>query len=96
MAASVVAGLLVVGVGTAHGAENRETNVFCPTGYQVGAYSRTITNGYQNHYYSDLNSDRIWGISSQSYIHASDSPFKDSYVNWYTANTFVKTSSRCA
>lgn len=76
--------------------ETHNTNVYCPSGYQVGAYSRTTFNGYQNHYYSDLNSDEIWSKSTDSYILASDSTYNDSYLSWYTSNTYKVYSSRCA
>lgn len=76
-------------------ADDREDDQYCPSGYNASAYSRTVSNAYQNHYYSDFHSDEIWSRSTQSYIHATESPFNDSYISGYTRSTYEVWSTNC-
>jgi hypothetical protein len=95
-AAVLSAALLVPVVAVPAFPDVKETTTRCSVGYQVGAYSRSDGSTYQEHFYDDLDSSRTYTEVRRSYIHASDSTFRNAYVNLYSPRTINNWSTRCA
>lgn len=85
----LVAICLIVSPLSAAAWEEHHIDMYCSSGYDVTAYSRTYGAEYQNHYYSSLNSESTWHKSTHTTTLRSYSGFEDSYLSWYTDNAYV-------